>query len=246
MDWLNENSGVVALISAIILIALIGVTVYLLLRLHSKIAVQRLKFLGFYSIDKDTRKRYAGVTIGNRSLNDVGIEDLGIQNGKVNFSLTEKYKNDKCMQSDARIVVEQRSSLSFELSCGELRELVIENNGKKILGCLRVYAVDLAGTLYRGRIPAVRKLLKELLVAEKKGYSISVAEQAPAEAVEEKPEEVAEVKPEEVAEVKPAEEVAEVKPAEETPAAVVEETPAEATEAAVVEETAVADDEDKN
>ena len=173
MDWLNENSGVVVLVASIIIIVLAALTVWLLFRLHSKIAVQRLNFLGFYSIDKDTKKRYAGFTIGNKSLNDVGLDELGIQNGKVNFPLTEKYKLAKGLLNDSRIVVEQRSSICFNLTCEELRSLVIENNGKKILKTLRVYAVDLTGTLYRGRIPAVKKLLREMLAAEKKGVEFS-------------------------------------------------------------------------
>ncbi len=173
MDWLNENSGVIVLVTSIIIIVLAALTVWLLVRLHSKIAVQRLKFLGFYSIDKDTKIRYAGCTIGNKSLNDVGIDELGVQNGKVNFPLTEKYKKDNGMRADSRIVVEQRSSISFNLSCDELRALLIENNGKRTLKTLRLYAVDLTGTLYRGRIPAVRKLLGEMLAAEKKGLQFS-------------------------------------------------------------------------
>lgn len=169
MDWLNENSGIIILIVSVVIIALIALTIWLLLRLHSKIAVQRLNFLGFYSVDKDTKECYACMTIGNKSLNDVGIGELGVQNGKVNYPLTEKYKKDKNMQSDARIVIEQRSSITFNVSCDELRSLVIETNGKQIVKTLRVYAVDLTGTLYRGRISAVRKLLKEMLAAEKQG-----------------------------------------------------------------------------
>lgn len=187
MEWLNENSGIIILIASVILIALIGVVVWLLLRLHSKIAVQKLNFLGFYSIDKDKKERYAGLTIGNKSLNDVGIVELGIQNGKVNFPLTDKYKREKNMQPQTRIVLEQRSSINFRLSCDELRTLVIENGGKKILNALRLYAVDLTGTLYRGKINPVKKLLKEILAAEKKGIAlppVEVEEEPPASGVQ--------------------------------------------------------------
>lgn len=184
MEWLNENSGIIVLIASIILVALIGVVVWLLLRLHSKIAVQRLNFLGFYSVDDSTRRRYAGLTIGNKSLNDVGITELGIQNGKVNFPLTEKYKLEKKMQPDTRIVLEQRSSINFDLGCDELRKIIIENDGKKVLKTLRLYAVDLTGTLYRGRIYPVKKLAKEMLAAEKKGVAFveTVGEPAAPEA----------------------------------------------------------------
>lgn len=184
MDWLNENSGIIVLITSVIIIALIAVTVWLLLRLHSKIAVQRLNFLGFYSMDKDTKKRYAGFTIGNKSLNDVGLDELGIQNGKINFPFTEKYKTDNGLHKDARIVVEQRSSITFNLDCDDLRSLVIENNGKKVLKTLRIYAVDLTGTLFRGKVPAVRKLIVEMLNAEKKGFEFmpaAVPDETPAE-----------------------------------------------------------------
>lgn len=177
---LNENSGVIVLIASIVIIALIAVTVWLLLRLHSKIAVQKLNFLGFYSIDKDSNKRYAGFTIGNKSLNDVGLDELGIQNGKINFPFTEKYKQDNGLRKDARIVVEQRSSITFNLDCDELRSIVIENNGKKILKTLRIYAVDLTGTLFRGKVPNVRKLIVEMLTAEKKGFEFMPSAAEPA------------------------------------------------------------------
>lgn len=175
MDWLNENSGVIVLIASVIVIVLVALTVWLLLRLHSKIAVQKLNFLGFYSIDKDTKKRYAGFTVGNKSLNDVGLDEIGLQNGKINFPFTEKYKRDNGLQNDARIAVEQRSSITFNLDCDDLRSIVIENNGKKILKTLRMYAVDITGTLFRGRVPAVRKLVAEMLAAEKKGYEFMPA-----------------------------------------------------------------------
>ena len=131
MDWINEHSGLIMLIASIIIILMIGVTVWLILRLHSKIAVQKLNFLGFYSINKDTHERYGELRIGNKSINDVGICELGIQNGKVNFPLTEKYKLDKNMPADARIVLEQRSSINFDMSLDELRSVLVDVHGKK-------------------------------------------------------------------------------------------------------------------
>lgn len=207
MEWLNEHSGLIMLVGSIIIVILVAVAICMLYRLHSKIAVQRLNFLGFYSIDKDTKTRYADMTIGNKSLNDIGISELGIQNGKIKFPLTDKYKRDSNMLPDARIVIEQRSSISFKLSCEELRSLVVELNGKHVLKSLRIYAVDLTGTLYRGRVPDVKKLIKEMLLAEKQGMSyeeyISLAKNeaaatdvkpsvAPAAPAEEKAEEPAE------------------------------------------------------
>ncbi len=176
MEWLNQNSGIIILIASVILIFMVGLTIWLLVRLHNKLAVQKLNFLGFYSMDEETRQRFAGMTIGNKSLNDVGIGELGVQNGKVNFPLTEKYKRDKNMKSDARIVLEQRSSITFSLSCEELRTLVTEIKGKNVVKTLRLYAVDLTGTLYRGKIPAVKKLLKEILAAEKQAALAAPAE----------------------------------------------------------------------
>ena len=168
MNWVNENAGVVALVTAIIVIALLAVTVAMLFFLKSRIAVQRLNFLGFYSRSVDTRKNHAELTFGNRSLNDVGIAELGVSNGKINFDLTQRYREQSGLSFEARIVVEQRSSLHLRLSEEEVRRLCVElPDGKKKVGCLRAYAVDLTGNLYRGRICAVRKLLKELLAEEK-------------------------------------------------------------------------------
>ena len=215
MEWLNEHSGLIMLVGSIIIVILVAVAICMLYRLHSKIAVQRLNFLGFYSIDKDSKIRYADMTIGNKSLNDIGISELGIQNGKIKFPFTDKYKRDTNMSPEARIVIEQRSSINFKLSCEELRALVVEVNGKQLLKKLRIYAVDLTGTLYRGKIPDVRKLIKEMLLAEKQGMTydeyIALAKSeaaiadvsskpepvhAPAETKEEPAEKISEIKEE--------------------------------------------------
>lgn len=166
MEWLNENSGVMVLILSLIIIALIGLSIWLLFNMRSKIAVQRLNFLGFYTVNKETRVSFAEITIGNKSLNDVGLTEIGIQNGNVNFPFTDVYRKQQSISDEGRIVLQQRSSISFELSCEELQKLVIERNGRDIVSTLRVYAVDTTGTCYRGKIPAIRKLVLEMLAQE--------------------------------------------------------------------------------
>ena len=173
MEWLNENSGILVLIFSIIIIILIALCVWLLFSLHSKIATQKLKFVGFYSVNRDTKKRYASLTIGNKSINDIIINEIGIQNGKVNFPLTDVYKRRNSLSPNARIIIEQRNSLSLELLCEELRQFVLEKNGKTILQTLRIYAIDMTGTTYSGKIPTVKKLMVEMLKAEKNGTSTS-------------------------------------------------------------------------
>lgn len=168
MEWLNEHAGLLVLVMAIIIIALIAVALVVLYGIRRKIAVQRLNFLGFYSTNTQTRENYANLTIGNRSLNDVGIAELGLRNGKVNFPFIDLYKRKKELSADARVVIEQRSSISFSLTADELKLALIDGKeGKKILKKLSLYAVDLTGTMYRGKINAVRKLLAELLAADK-------------------------------------------------------------------------------
>jgi len=164
MKWLNDNAGIIILIAGIILILLLALSIFLLINLRNKIAVQRLKFLGFYSTDPESREKFAEITIGNRSLNEVGISELGIRNGKVNFNLTSNYKAEKHLKADTRIVIEQRSAIHFTVTGDDLLKTLIDGkNGKKQLKTLRVYAVDLTGMLYQGRVPAVKKLLGELM-----------------------------------------------------------------------------------
>ena len=45
--------------------------------------------------------------------------------------------------------------------------LIDGEEGKKILKKLSIYAVDLTGIMYRGKVSAVRKLLAELVAADK-------------------------------------------------------------------------------
>lgn len=167
MDWLNEHAGLLVLITAVIIIAMVALAIVILYGIRRKIAVQRLNFLGFYSTNTETREHYANLTIGNRSLNDVGIAELGIRNGKVNFPLIDLYKQKKNFRP-TRVVIEQRSSISFSLTAEELRRVLIDGEeGKKILKKLSIYAVDLTGIMYRGKVSAVRKLLAELVAADK-------------------------------------------------------------------------------
>ena len=247
MEWLNENAGLLIIITAVAIIALSVVIIIMLDKMIRNIAVQRLKFLGFYSADVQTREKYAELTIGNKSLNDVGLSELGIRNGKVNFDLTKIFKEKRAIAPEMRIVVEQRSSVSFTLSADELRVVLVDGkDGKKKLGTLYLYAVDLTGNLYKGRIGNVRKLLAELLAQDKaaaKGTErtalsfLNFGKKAPAApAAEAEPATESEEAPvaEEVAEEPVAEEVAEepVAAPEEAPVAEVaavesEESPAE-------------------
>lgn len=168
MEWLNEHAGLLVLITSVVIIGLVVISLVILYEIRRKIAIQRLNFLGFYSTNTETREHYANLTIGNRSLNDVGIAELGLRNGKVNFPLIDLYKKKKELSADARVVIEQRSSISFSLTSWELKRVLIDGkDGKKILKKLSLYAVDLTGNLYRGKVSAVRKLLAELLAAEK-------------------------------------------------------------------------------
>ena len=68
------------------------------------------------------------------------------------------------MKPETRIVIEQRSSITFTVSAEDLTKVLVDGkNGKQVLKTLRVYAVDLTGTLYQGKVPAVKKLLNELV-----------------------------------------------------------------------------------
>lgn len=168
MEWLNENSGLVALLSAIVIVALVAACLALVFNLRGKIAVQRLNFLGFYSAELDSRKNYAEIVIGNKSLNDLAISELGIKNGKMSFNLTSLYREKENLTEDARIFIRQRSAIRFRLSVDELKKVLMDGKGgKKVLRTLKVYVVDATGTLYQGRIGAVGKLLRDLMYAER-------------------------------------------------------------------------------
>lgn len=167
MEWLNEGVGLIVVIASVVIVLLIAVVLAMLLILRNKIAVQRLKFLGFYAADAETRKRCAECTIGNRSLNEVALNEIGVKNGKVSFNLTGLYKQKGNLTPESRVVIEQRSSIRFSLTEEELMGLLVDGKKGKQLRTLRLYAVDLTGNLYQGRIRAVRRLLSELLAAEK-------------------------------------------------------------------------------
>ena len=95
MEWLNENSGILVLIIGIIVVAMLALSIFLVMGLRNSIAVQKLKILGLFAVDFDSRDRYAEITVANKSLNEVGIAELGIQNGITNFDLTALYKEKK-------------------------------------------------------------------------------------------------------------------------------------------------------
>lgn len=165
--WLNENAGIVVLIFGILTIALLAVMLWLVFTLRNRFAVQRLKFVGLYATDVETRTDYAALTVGNRSVSEIAIKELGIKNGGVAFNLTALYKRKEGLDEKARIVIEQRRSISFRLERDELWALLTDGKKGKELKTLRLYAIDLTGNVYQGRIPAVKKLLAGILAVEK-------------------------------------------------------------------------------
>lgn len=169
MDWLNEGAGLIALISAIVTVVLLVVVICILWGVRNKLAVQKLNFLGFYSTDAETRINYAELTFGNKSLGEIAIVELGILNGKVNFDLTSFYRKKSGIAPNIRLVIEQRNSIRFTMSEQELWSVLIDGKKGKELKKLRLYVVDLTGNMYRGKIPAVQKLLKRSMARVKAG-----------------------------------------------------------------------------
>ena len=159
MEWFNENAGILTLVVLIISLAAFAVILILLFKLHSNIAVQRLKMVGFYSKDAETREDYAEFTVSNRALNDVGISEIGLRNGKINFDLTARYKAKAEMNPSARIVIEQRSAITFRLTEEEISVVLIDTPKGKKLSSLKLYVVDLTGNVYYGNMRTVRHLL---------------------------------------------------------------------------------------
>ena len=80
---------------------------------------------------------------------------------------TSDQTNAACEITGARIVIEQRRSIGFCLEREELWALLTDGKKGKELKTLRLYAIDLTGNVYQGRIPAVKKLLAGILAAEK-------------------------------------------------------------------------------
>lgn len=197
MDWVNANSGVIVLVMSVILIVLTAIGLWLLFYLKNKIAVQKLTFLGFYSMQLDERKSYAEFTVGNKALNDVGITEFGIRNGGVNFNITSLYRERAGLSAEQKIVIEQRSSVNFRLTAEELKKaIVVGKNGKGVVHTVRLYAVDVTGTLHQGKVGSVRKLLKELNIQElaavrRAGAAQQAAERQPVTAPAEETEKLA-------------------------------------------------------
>ena len=160
---LNNHAGLIIIIVGAVLLAALILVVCLIVEMRKKIAVQRLKFVGRYTADPNTRKMVAHITIANRSLSDVAVTELGLKNGKVNFNYTDVYKAQYKLGKDARIVVGQRDAIRFTLSAEELVKTLIQSKkGKIILKKICVYAMDSTGTPYVGKVKDVKKLLMEL------------------------------------------------------------------------------------
>ncbi len=163
MKWFNDNAGVMVLVLLIISVIAFIFIIITTLSLKNRIAVQRLKMVGFYSRDVDSRENYAEFTVGNRSLNDVGVSEIGLRNGKINLDLTALYMKKANINPGTRIVIDQRSSISFRLTEEELASVLLESPRGKKLYRLRLYVVDIPGNVYYGTMHAVRKLLAEYL-----------------------------------------------------------------------------------
>ena len=169
---LTEILLVIILVVSALAVVGIALAIFCLISLRNKIAVQRLKFLGFYSQDKDTRENYAEFVVGNRALNEVGIAELGLKNGAVTFDLTGLYKKKAGLRRDDKLMVEQRSSLKFRMSEEELASVLVDGKNGKRLGTLKMYCVDFTGALYTGRVKGVTTLAKKVLAEVNDGKII--------------------------------------------------------------------------
>lgn len=163
MDWFNENAGVMTLILLIVSIIAFAFLIVVMMTLKNRIAVQRLKMVGFYSKNVASRENYAEFTVGNRSLNDVSVKEIGIKNGKINLDFTALYLQKAGLTPGTRVVIDQRSSLTFRMTEEELASVYLDTPKGKKLHRLRLYIVDLPGNVYYGNMHAVRKLLSEKL-----------------------------------------------------------------------------------
>lgn len=163
MDWFNENAGVMTLILLIVSVIAFIFIIIVMMTLKNRIAVQRLKMVGFYSKDVGSRENYAEFTVGNRSLNDVSVKEIGLKNGKINLDFTALYMQKANLNPGTRIVIDQRSSLTFRMTEEELASVYLDSPKGKKLSRLRLYVVDLPGNVYYGNMHAVRKLLAERL-----------------------------------------------------------------------------------
>lgn len=160
---LSEILLVIMLVVSALTVIAVAVVIFLLVNLRNKIAVQKLKFLGFYAQDTLSRENYAEFVVGNKSLNEVGIAEMGLRNGNVTFDLTGLYKRRAGLRKDDRLVIEQRSSLRFRLSEEDLASVLVDGKKGKMLGSLKIYCVDLTGTLYTGKLNGVKKLAQKVL-----------------------------------------------------------------------------------
>lgn len=177
---LSEILLVIMLVVSALTVIAVAVVIFLLVNLRNKIAVQKLKFLGFYAQDTLTRENYAEFVVGNKSLNEVGIAEMGLRNGTVTFDLTGLYKRRAGLRKDDRLVIEQRSSIRFRLSEEDLASVLVDGKKGKMLGSLKIYCVDLTGTLYTGKLNGVKKLAQKVLNEIGNGkYPSAPAEKAP-------------------------------------------------------------------
>ncbi len=180
MEWLNQGVGLIALISGIVSFVLLFVTIMLLVNLRNRIAVQRLKMHGSFTTDTDSRENYAQLVVGNRSINEVGVAEIGIKNGGVCFPLTDLYRRKTEIMDSSRIVIEQRKSITFRMTEEELETVLVETPRGRRLRTLRLYVVDYTGNVYKGKIRPVRKLLREYLARVKREAKLAAKGLLPA------------------------------------------------------------------
>lgn len=180
--WMNDNAGILVLILGIVIIVILAVILCLEISLRGRFTSQRLKFIGLYATDVATRQVYASLTIGNRSVSEIVIKEIGIKNGRVAFDLTPLYRAKLGMDARTRIVIEQRHSIDFSVSVSELEGVLVDGKNGKQLRTLRLYAVDLMGNLYQGRIDAVRKLLSDVMAGKASAAPAATASASPAAA----------------------------------------------------------------
>lgn len=164
--FINENAGIIILIFGILILAALGVLLWLTYAVHRRFASVRLQFTGLQASDLNAGGAYAALIVGNNSVREIALQELGVRCGNVAYDLTAVYKRQQGLGEEAHVVIEQRRSIRFRLDGEALASL---GAGSKKRVKLRLYAVDLTGNVYGGRIRAVERMLAALPPASAEG-----------------------------------------------------------------------------
>lgn len=161
MAWLQNNSWIFVIIALVLLIVLVGISIYLIIKV--KVITQNtvdssLKMSATLMFESDYGAEFMDISIYNTNFRDVTVRDFGINYRNQHLNFVAEYVEAKQLVNLP--VVPARSSISFRVDPQRVEKFILGHNykSKKVSNVYNV-VVDSIGNQFEIKNRGLSKIL---------------------------------------------------------------------------------------